>query len=145
MKTLKSLVAVAMLVVTGCAQNPFALFKTTGTVNTSQVPTLVAQTPLGHVGQDLADAAKVAFDAYAQAKSGNVDYVWGLMQALNAYSTVIKDSADVKALIAAWDGTSDQTLANRIASLFGASSGTTQQRLATLAAAAQQTAQSKAP
>jgi hypothetical protein len=124
----------------GCATNPFANFLKTGKVDTTQVPTIVNASPAGLVGYDLVNAAELAFNNFATVKAGNADYVWGLLQAINSYSTVIKTQADLQTLIAAWDGTKDQSLANRIAAMFGASTGTIQERMAALAVAAQDTA-----
>lgn len=138
MKHILSIILIAAtLVFASCTTNPFANFTTTGKIDTSHTPTIVRQSPIGQVGSDLVAASEQAFSAFAEAKNGNVDYVWGLMQALNGYATVVKSQADVQALVAAWDGTKDQTLANRIASMFGASTGTIQERMLTLATAAQ--------
>ena len=107
-----------------------------GCADTSKVPTIVQTSPAGAVGMDLNSAAQKAMADYAAAKANGVDYLWALQEAFNSYGTIIKTQADVKALVDAWDGTSDQTLANRLAALFGASTGTTQERVAALAVAA---------
>lgn len=128
MKSLRIILAVVTLSALGCA-------------DTSKVSPVFTGSTSGTVALDLNSAAQQAMTAYAKVKAGGVDYVWGLTQAFSAYATIAKTTADVRALVAAWDGTKDQTLANRLASLFGATSGSTEERMMVLAAAAMETAQ----
>lgn len=106
----------------------------------AKVDPMITNSSVGTVGTDLNTAAQQALADYAKVKTNGVDYIWGLQEAFNAYGTIIKTQADVKALVAAWDGTKNDNLADRLATLFGASTGTTADRMATLARAATNTA-----
>ena len=137
MKTLASSLALLVgLTFSGCGA--LTNFENGGGV--SKVDPVLKNSAAGQVGQGLDVAAQQALAAYAKAKIVGVDYVWGLEQAFNAYATLVKTQDDVKALVAQWDGTASEGLADRLASLFGASSGTTTERMFALARAAQNTA-----
>lgn len=107
----------------------------------AKVDPTITNSAVAAVGLDLNVAAQQALADYAKVKTDGVDYVWALQEAFNAYATIVKSKADVQALVAQWDGTSSQGLADRLATLFGASSGTTTERMFALAQAAQNTAE----
>lgn len=75
--------------------------------------------PAAATGQDLNVLAAEATQVWADYKAGRVNYAYAVAKALYTYQTLLKTSADVKALVKAWSG--DGTYAEKLARIFAAS------------------------
>lgn len=114
-------IVVAVLFLNGCAIN--------------QPPVVTQGSPVANVGADLNTAAAQAMDAFTHYETGNIDYLWAVQFALNAYQGAIKSGDDVKSVVNAWTAGKGKTLGDRLALLFQTSSGTSQQKVAALSSA----------
>lgn len=75
--------------------------------------------PVTTAGQDLNVLAAEVTQVWADYKAGRVNYAYAVAKALYTYQTLLKTSADVKALVKAWSG--DGTYAEKLARIFAAS------------------------
>lgn len=103
----------------------------------TQAPKIEQSSPAATVGQDLSAAAIMATKDFETVRAGNINYAWAVSEALNTYSTVVKDASDIKELVNAWTDGKGLKLGDRLATLFSASTGTPAQKTAALAAGVQ--------
>jgi hypothetical protein len=123
-----ALLLIPALFFAGCAQGP-----------------VMPGSPVAIVGGDFQEAAAEALQAYADYKAGNGNLVWAMQKMFNAYSLYGATSTDVKALIKAWagSGTDGQTLADKLARIFGDSPHPPDVKMAALAEITQAVASNK--
>jgi hypothetical protein len=93
-----------------------------------------ANSPAAVLGTHLATDAAQAVQAFVEFQGGNTDMAWALSKGFIAYQDFIAGAADIKAIVKAWTGNvpGSQTLADRLARIFGSAPGSPAEKTAAL-------------